>query len=91
MESSSWCSTEDADLKGRGTKWRIPQGSRVGTVSGRRKNKGRSGEDGDRIGPLGRVGRGRGHYYGLFTPGGLSWRKQETSVGVAGHSRPVYQ
>lgn len=29
-------------------------GSTVGTVSGRRKNKGRSGEDGHRIGPRGR-------------------------------------
>lgn len=33
-------------------------GSTVGTVSGRRKNKGRSGEDGDRIGPRGGVGPG---------------------------------
>lgn len=64
-------------------------GSTIGTVSGRRKNKGRSGEDGHRIGLRGRGGGG--HCYGLFTPGGLSWRKQETSVGVSGHSRPVYQ
>lgn len=33
-------------------------GSTIGTVSGRRKNKGRSGEDGHRIGPRGRGGRG---------------------------------
>lgn len=33
-------------------------GSTIGTVSGRRKNKGRSGEDGHRIGPQGRGGAG---------------------------------